>query len=137
MLAPDRLRLVREVLTQIGVRTEPYLAVNDLDWARARLIDVERYEGACRMERRRSAVPVAKWGDFTTAYAQLKRRRRVVDFDDLLSDALVALRHDTAWADGVRWRYRHFFVDEAQDLNPLQQVPCHQQLHLQLAHDHK
>ena len=36
VLAPDRLRLVREVLTQIGVRAEPYLAANDLDWARAR-----------------------------------------------------------------------------------------------------
>jgi DNA helicase-2/ATP-dependent DNA helicase PcrA len=33
---------------------------------------------------------------------------------------LQALRTDRPWADGVRWRYRHFFVDEAQDLNPLQ-----------------
>ena len=36
------------------------------------------------------------------------------------STASTAMRTDTLWAAGVRWRFRHLFVDEAQDLNPLQ-----------------
>jgi DNA helicase-2/ATP-dependent DNA helicase PcrA len=30
------------------------------------------------------------------------------------------MRLDNAYAQAVRWRYRHIFVDEAQDMNPLQ-----------------
>ena len=54
------------------------------------------------------------------AYEALKTRRGVVDFDDLLERCLHALTDDRQWASGIRWRFRHLFVDEAQDLNPLQ-----------------
>jgi DNA helicase-2/ATP-dependent DNA helicase PcrA len=119
-VANDRLRLVRECLTELKLRAEANGALADIDWARARLVDPQRYEAACRMARRRSAVPGSRFAELFTAYEQLKRRRGVVDFDDLLEGVLEALRTDRPWADGVRWRYRHFFVDEAQDLNPLQ-----------------
>lgn len=119
-VAGDRHRLVREVLTQLKMRVEPHQALADLDWARARMVDPKRYEAAIRSERRRSAVPASRYAEFVDAYEQLKRRRGVVDFDDLLANTLDALRTDAPWADAVRWRYRHLFVDEAQDLNPLQ-----------------
>jgi DNA helicase-2/ATP-dependent DNA helicase PcrA len=54
------------------------------------------------------------------AYEALKRRRRLVDFDDLLSQGIAELQRDPAYAAAVRWRYRHVFVDEFQDVNPLQ-----------------
>lgn len=119
-LANDRIRLLREVITQLQLRVEPYQAMTDLDWARARLVEPRRYEAAIRSERRRSTIPATRFVDFVEAYEQLKRRRGVVDFDDLLVHMLHALSTDPVWADGVRWRYRHFFVDEVQDLNPLQ-----------------
>ncbi len=119
-VANDRLRLIRESINQLGLRVEPFAAMADIDWARARMIEPHRYEGACRIERRRSGVPAARYADLLDAYTALKRRRGVVDFDDLLSHTLDAMRSDHAWAEGVRWRYRHFFVDETQDLNPLQ-----------------
>lgn len=119
-VANDRLRLVRECVTQLSLRVDAYQAMNDLDWARARMIDPQRYEAACRSERRRSGVPASRMPQLAEAYEQLKRRRGVLDFDDLLLHTLQALRTDPAFADGVRWRYRHLFVDEAQDMNPLQ-----------------
>ncbi len=119
-VANDRLRLAREVVSELKLRVEPYAALADLDWARARMVDPQRYEGAVRVTRRRSAIPPARFVDFVAAYQQLKRRRGVVDFDDLLAQTIDALRTDPAWADGVHWRYRHFFVDETQDMNPLQ-----------------
>ena len=119
-VANDRVRLAREVLTELKLKVEPFPALADLDWARARMVSSDRYEAASRQARRRSALPYAQYAAFVEAYERLKRRRGVIDFDDLLTQTLSALRTDPAWADGVRWRYRHLFVDEAQDLNPLQ-----------------
>ena len=45
----------------------------------------------------------------------------MVDFDDLLSMCVAELAGDAAWAATVRYRFRHLLVDEAQDLNPVQQ----------------
>ena len=55
-------------------------------------------------------------------YEALKRDRRVIDFDDLLTLVVAEMARDGAYADAVRWRYRHLFVDEYQDVNPLQQA---------------
>jgi DNA helicase-2/ATP-dependent DNA helicase PcrA len=44
----------------------------------------------------------------------------VLDFDDLITACADALAGDAAFADGVRWRTRHLFVDEMQDVNPAQ-----------------
>ncbi len=119
-VANDRTRLAREVLTELKLKVDPFAALTDLDWARARMVPTDRYEATTRLARRRSALPAAHYGAFVEAYERLKRRRGVIDFDDLLAQTLNALRTDPAWAEGVRWRYRHLFVDEAQDLNPLQ-----------------
>ncbi len=119
-VANDRIRLAREALTELKMKVEPYAVLADLDWARARMVTAEGYESASRQARRRSAVPTAHYAAFVDAYERLKRRRGVIDFDDLLTQTLGALHTDLAWAEGVRWRYRHLFVDEAQDLNPLQ-----------------
>ena len=53
-------------------------------------------------------------------YTVEKRRRRLVDLDDLLSLTITSIERDAGYADTVRWRFRHLLVDEAQDLNPLQ-----------------
>ena len=119
-VAPDRLRLVREVLTELRLRLDPHGVAVDLDWARARLVEPGGYERACRSIRRRSTIPMQQAGHIFEAYSRLKRQRGVIDFDDLLERVTAALRDDPAWAAAVRWRFRHLFVDEAQDLNPLQ-----------------
>src|SRR5205823_10395497 len=56
-----------------------------------------------------------------SVYEDLKRDRSVIDFEDvlLLTVAVLQDRHDIA--DQVRSQYRHFVVDEYQDVSPLQQ----------------
>jgi DNA helicase-2/ATP-dependent DNA helicase PcrA len=120
VLAPDRLRLVRECLKELRIELDPYPAMPDIDWARARRIEPADFEREVRAARRRGAVPPRRFGDLAAAYERLKRRRGVVDFDDLLDLNLRAVETDAAFRALVRWRFRHFFVDEAQDLNPLQ-----------------
>lgn len=119
-LAPDRVRLVRECLKELRLEIDAYPAMTDIDWARARRIEPVDYERQSRATRRRGAVPAGRFADLAAAYERLKKRRRVVDFDDLLDLNLRAVETDEAFRSLVHWRFRHFFVDEAQDLNPLQ-----------------
>ncbi|MEY2401497.1 MAG: ATP-dependent helicase UvrD/PcrA [Ilumatobacteraceae bacterium] len=120
VLAPDRQRLVRECLKELRLEIDAYPAMTDIDWARARRIEPVDYERQSRAARRRGAVPPSRFVDLAAAYERLKRRRGVVDFDDLLDLNLRAVQSDEAFRSLVHWRFRHFFVDEAQDLNPLQ-----------------
>ena len=54
-------------------------------------------------------------------YETEKRRRRLLDFDDLLGRASDSeIDHDAEFAAAQRWRFRHLFVDEFQDATPLQ-----------------
>lgn len=120
VVAPDRHRLIREVLTQTKLRRDPSAVMADLDWARVRMIEPHQFGDATRRARRRSAVDGDAFVAVSSAYNELKRRRGVVDFDDLLADVMLSMQRDTTFAEVVRWRFRHLFVDEAQDLNPLQ-----------------
>ena len=54
------------------------------------------------------------------AYDRICRRRGVLDFDGLLESATQLLEHDDDVRDAFRWRTRHLFVDELQDMNPAQ-----------------
>lgn len=120
VVAPDRMRLLREVLTETRVQCSAAAAMADIDWARARLIDPSSFAEASRRARRRTSLRSDEFVRVVDHYESLKRRRGVVDFDDLLSDVLVHIERDSTFAEIVRWRFRHLFVDEVQDLNPLQ-----------------
>ncbi len=120
VVANDRGRLIREVLTETRVRCEPGGVLADIDWARARLIPPGEFAAATRAARRRPALQGDTYTLVHERYVALKKRRGVIDFDDLLADLLDQMRRDPTFGDVVRWRFRHLFVDEAQDLNPLQ-----------------
>ena len=92
----------------------------EIGWARARLITPERYADEATRARRRPP----RSADFTAsayaAYQKAKRTRRLIDFDDVLALCHAVLTQEQAFADAQRWYYQHFFVDEFQDVNPLQ-----------------
>ena len=92
----------------------------EIGWARARLITPERYADEATRARRRPP----RSADFTAsayaAYQEAKRTRRLIDFDDVLALCHAVLTQEQAFADAQRWYYQHFFVDEFQDVNPLQ-----------------
>ena len=122
-LLTDRARLVADVLTTDRHRRpageDVATVVTEIDWAKARLVHPDAYLDAAAAAGRRPRIPVARVADAFAGYEQARRRRRLVDFDDLLVSFLRELR-DPAYAEIVRWRFRHVFVDEAQDLNPVQ-----------------
>ncbi|HEX9258506.1 MAG TPA: ATP-dependent DNA helicase UvrD2 [Acidimicrobiales bacterium] len=122
-LLTSRVRLVSTVLDEMG-RPGRAVAAGDvageIDWACARMVSPEGYPDAAREAQRRSGVPAALVAEAYQRYEQAKKTKRLVDFDDLLSQCMLEMRRDATFADVVRWRYRHLFVDEFQDVNPLQ-----------------
>jgi DNA helicase-2/ATP-dependent DNA helicase PcrA len=91
-----------------------------IEWAQARLIPPAQFEAAARAAGRALPVPAGAIGSLYARYQDEKVRRGLVDFDDLLARCADAMESDPAFAAVQRWRWRHLFVDEFQDLNPLQ-----------------
>ena len=115
----DRRRLVGDAIDASDRRSlSAYLA--EIDWASARGIDAGTYPSAARRSQRHPSPGIDRCAAAYTAFQTLKRRRGIIDFDDVLAHTIRDLRRDTDFADSVRWRFRHLLVDEAQDLNPLQ-----------------
>jgi DNA helicase-2/ATP-dependent DNA helicase PcrA len=92
----------------------------EIEWAKARLVTPDQYEGAVTLAGRTPARPAAEVAAAYRRYEAEKRRRGLVDFDDLLWWCGEALETDAAFAASQRWRFRHFFVDEFQDVSPAQ-----------------
>jgi DNA helicase-2/ATP-dependent DNA helicase PcrA len=101
---------------------EPSLAdvAGEIEWAKARMVSPEGYEAAVVAAGRRPRLPAPVVASVYARYEHDKRRRGLVDFDDLLLGCAEALEADGEFAATQRWRFRHLFVDEFQDVNPLQ-----------------
>ncbi len=117
-LMPDRRRLLAEVTT--GDPRRVRALDGEIGWAKARLVSPEHYEAEARRAKRRSGVNAEQVADVYRRYEEERTRRRLLDFDDLIVSCADALAGDTEFADAIRWRTRHLFVDEMQDVNPAQ-----------------
>jgi DNA helicase-2/ATP-dependent DNA helicase PcrA len=117
-LLPDRRRLLADVTTGDPRRTRAL--DGEIGWAKARLVPPDQYEGEARRHRRRSGVSHDQVADAYARYEAERARRRLLDFDDLIVACADALAGDSEFADSIRWRSRHLFVDEMQDVNPAQ-----------------
>lgn len=102
-------------------RFSPADLAAEIEWAKARLISPDRYAAAAGRADRPLPVDPERIADWYRRYEQEKRRRGVVDFDDLLRLATTMIEDDPRFAAAIRWRHRHLFVDEYQDINPLQE----------------
>ncbi|MEP6658963.1 MAG: ATP-dependent DNA helicase UvrD2 [Acidimicrobiales bacterium] len=93
---------------------------NEIDWAKARLIAPDRYEGEALSAGRRPPIPAGQVAELYRRYEERKRKERLVDFDDLLDLCATAIERDAEFAAAQRWRFQSLFVDEFQDVNPAQ-----------------
>ena len=80
------------------------------------------YDGACRDARAAQAVALLDelLGDYADAYAEAKRMRAALDFDDLELHARDLLAREPALRRSYAERFERVMVDELQDSNPLQ-----------------
>jgi len=83
---------------------------------------LEAYAGACRDERAAAVVELLDelLGDYADAYADAKRARAALDFDDLELFARDLLEREPALRRSYAERFDRVMVDEFQDSNPRQ-----------------
>jgi DNA helicase-2/ATP-dependent DNA helicase PcrA len=118
----DPRRLLRRVLDSPEVAGPDTVGavVAEIQWAQARLLAPGDYAAAARAAGRRTPLPVDHIADLYLRYVEAKRTHGVIDLNDLLTRAAEVLAGDTAVAAASRWRIRHLYVDEFQDVNPAQ-----------------
>jgi DNA helicase-2/ATP-dependent DNA helicase PcrA len=92
----------------------------EIGWALSQGYDGAAYAKNVRKARRDTPLPVAQFADLLDRYVGLCRSRGVLDFDLLLQEAITLLRDQPAVRAAFRHRNRALFVDETQDMNPLQ-----------------
>jgi len=140
----DPTRLIRKVLTELPGRNAPEdpavisavpctaptgglmgavavaAVAAEIHWAQARLASPDDYARAARQAARSVPMSASTIAEVYGRYREEKRRRGVLDLDDLLEECTRLLENDRDFAAAQRWQVRHLFVDEFQDLNPAQ-----------------
>ena len=120
-LLKRKVPLIAELRGRVRDAAVPHVdLVAEIEWAKARLISADRYEEEVDRIGRATPIAATPMAALYARYEEEKRSRRMVDFDDLLLICAKALRDDTEFAASQRWRFRHLFVDEFQDVNPAQ-----------------
>ena len=129
-IVDDPARIVRQLLSgdakpgadgpgPSGADADRALA-SEIEWAQASGIDPAGYAAAATAAGRRAPMQPEAVAGLYARYRQTKTDRQVLDLNDIVSEAASLLRHDREVAEAVRWRVRHLFVDEFQDVNPVQ-----------------
>ncbi|HSP36284.1 MAG TPA: ATP-dependent DNA helicase UvrD2 [Frankiaceae bacterium] len=93
----------------------------EVEWAKSTMQTPESYPAAAAKALREPPLDLEAIARIYGAYEDVKRESGVLDFEDLLLLTAGLIEGHRFVADELRSRYRHFVVDEYQDVNPLQQ----------------
>jgi DNA helicase II / ATP-dependent DNA helicase PcrA len=123
-LVENKLRLVASAASRSRLttdRTSLRDLAGEIEWAKTTLATPEDYPARARAAGREPPFEAAAVSAVYAGYESAKQRDGVLDFEDLLLVTAFALEEHPDVARQVRAQYRHFVVDEYQDVNPLQQ----------------
>ncbi len=131
-LIDSKASLVREAAKRAGIRLggpaggSPGGALADaaaeIEWAKVTQVRPDGYAQAAPAAGRSPAAGADTLAAVYTAYEELRRERHLIDFESVLELAAAILIDSQGAADQVRDTFRHFVVDEYQDVNPLQKL---------------
>jgi len=108
-------QLIRQIMREIGLNTDDETvqdAVTEISRMRASTSDPKSFKP--------HGLTTTDFRQLWNSYCLAKERHGVLDFDDLLHQALEALQSQPDLLAGYRARYQHILVDEFQDTNAVQ-----------------
>ncbi len=123
-----KVRLLAEAARRLHVTTDRATLrdlASEIEWAKVSTLTPESYlevataEGAGRPEP--GGVDHRTFAKLYQSYEDVKLDKHLIDFEDVLLLIVGILEDDERVAAQVRQQYRHFVVDEYQDVSPLQQ----------------
>jgi DNA helicase II / ATP-dependent DNA helicase PcrA len=95
----------------------PRAVASEIAWAKSHGLSPDDYERGLQVYRHRPPGSAIHMRKAYEGYEWQKRKRHMLDYEDLLLFLTQALQQDRAFAQAQKWRFRHFYVDEFQDLN--------------------
>ncbi len=121
-IVSDSRGIVRDLLTEETGLDERVVRIvtGELAWSHARMLGPGDYPAAAGAEGRHPGLALEQVASLLERYEVEARRRGVIDLDQLPVACARLLEDGGAAADALRWRFRHLFVDEFQDVNPAQ-----------------
>lgn len=123
-LLSSKVRLLSEINLRFGKNRNTKVALADLaleiEWAKSRMVAPQDYEQKASANSRKPPISLMEMAEIYKRYETEKQRRKLIDFEDLLKYCADAIEQDTYFAQTQHWKWRHFFVDEFQDVNPAQ-----------------
>ncbi len=119
-LISNRGRYLSRILPKSFNNTEHNFILSEISWATARRILADDYISEAGNAGRLDIIPFASVAEYFRKYSELKRKENFIDFDDIIQLAIEFLAEDPNYAEARHWKFRDLFVDEFQDVNPLQ-----------------
>ncbi|MGP5226593.1 ATP-dependent DNA helicase UvrD2 [Arthrobacter rhombi] len=117
-------QLVAEAARRLRISTDR-ASIRDMaaeiEWAKVSMHTPEGYVAAASGRAEAAGLDPRTVARLFQAYEDVKSDRHVIDFEDVLLLTVGILDEDPRVAASVREQYRHFVVDEYQDVSPLQQ----------------
>jgi len=122
---PYKAPVVAEAVSRLRMQFDR-TAIRDLaaevEWAKVSLLTPDTYAARARAAGRDPAgIDLREMSRVWETYEECKTQRGVMDFEDVLLLTAGILAEHEQIARTVRGQYRHFVVDEYQDVNALQQ----------------
>ncbi len=93
----------------------------EIEWAKVSQIAPEDYIEESKDRAERSRINPGQVAQVYEAYESLKRQERTIDFEDVLLLTTAMIEEEREVRERVQDQYRHFTIDEYQDISPLQQ----------------
>lgn len=93
---------------------------NTIDIAYAKDFTTEQIADYLNERGNAISIPTTQYLAIVEEYEKLKKKRGVLDLNDMLRFTIHEALDDPRFMASIRWQYRHVLVDEAQDMNPLQ-----------------
>ncbi len=126
-LIDSKAGLVREAAKRARVRldgTPGALAdtAAEIEWAKVIQVRPDRYPAAAAAAGRSAVAGADNLAAVYAAYEELRRERHLIDFESVLELTAAILIDSRVAAGQVHDIFRHFVVDEYQDVNPLQKL---------------
>lgn len=112
--AAERLRLRVDVPTLRDVAAE-------IEWRKVGVLGMDEYDRRLASRGAPGDLTAEQLLALVAGYEQLKDERRMLDFEDVLLATAGMIESEPSVAMHVRESYRHFVVDEYQDVSPAQQ----------------
>ncbi|WP_193598452.1 ATP-dependent helicase [Microbacterium sp. YJN-G] len=116
----NKVRMLGQAADAMGIRPSTSTLrdiASEIEWRKVSMLSIDQY---AQQERPISGIRPEQLLELQARYEAFKDDRRQLDFEDVLLACAGMLETEDRVAATVREQYRHFTVDEYQDVSPLQ-----------------